>query len=144
MTDNTKTYARLHAVYLLATGADVPLTMSRIFTWEAWCARGWESTDLILVVKHIKSRIKEGRRWPESFRFSNLIENTSRFEEDLSEARALNRIPKVDHGKAEVLRATGRPLTDNQTTARPVGDIVALVTKEEAWANWEKMKKEIQ
>lgn len=68
--------------------------MAMHFAWEAWTSHGWTEADLVLVVKHIKKLIGLNRRRPESLRFYNLIGDTERFLEDVSEARALNRAPK--------------------------------------------------
>lgn len=99
---------RWHALYCALTDRELPCTMAMNFTWENFISHGWTEADLALVVKHIKSLIKLKRRRPESLRFHLLIGDTERFNEDISEARALARVPKPNYRRQEVLKATGR------------------------------------
>jgi hypothetical protein len=124
MTDKTPMLSDLHKHYVALTGLDLVLTMPRIYQWEAWKVHGWTSAELSLVVRHIQKRIKENRRRPESLLFRNLIQDTERFEEDLAEARALARVPKVNHALRSVMRASGRELKPEQGTARTPGQII--------------------
>lgn len=114
----------LHKVYVAITNRDMPMTMRMAFAWEDWVGHGFCESDLRLVVSHIKDLIKDNRRRPESFRFHNLIEDTDRFLEDLAEARALARKPKVDAGKAAVLRDSGRKAEPDGGKFRPVGELI--------------------
>jgi len=125
MTDSTPHLAAIHAVYNAVTKRQLPMTTSHMWAWEIWLAKGYTEADLKLVVKHINELIKEKRRRPESFRFHNLIEDCSRFQEDLSEARALYRRPAMDANRASVLRAAGRPVEQNEGKARSAADILA-------------------
>lgn len=106
--NHSEDHTALHAVYCAITKRDFRLTMREHFAWNVWKAYGLTEADLRLVVAHVNNLIAKGRRFPESLRFHNLIGNVDRFREDLAEARALARVPKVDKGKASVLAATGR------------------------------------
>lgn len=119
MTDETPNATRLHNLYCSLTGLQLKLMMREVFAWNAFTAHGFTEDDLRLVVPHLKAKIKAGRKWPSALLFRNLIEREDFFNEELSEAKALARVPKVDKGRESVLRATGRPpqVKDNVTTA---------------------------
>lgn len=121
----TEDHSQIHSIYCQLTQRDMPYSMQMHFAWNAWKYHGWGEDELKLVVNHIKNLIAKGRRYPESFRFNNLIMDTIRFQEDLSEARALSRIPKLDQGKASVLKATGRPVQPATPDAKPAGEILS-------------------
>lgn len=108
MTSETELATDLHAAYCSLTGMDLPLTMQRIFSWTAFKAKGWTKEDLALVIRHLQRKIRLARKWPSALLFRNLIERLDYFDEELSEARAMARAPKIDKGKADVLRATDR------------------------------------
>lgn len=119
----------LHKVYVETTGRVMPMTMRMAFAWEDWQGHGFVESDLRLVVAHIKSLISEKRRRPESLRFHHLIEDTDRFLEDLAEAKALSRKPKVDAGKAKVLKASGRSEEPPAGGFRPVAELIQAMRK---------------
>lgn len=108
MNDLTPALKALHQAYVTATGLKLEFTFQRLHAWELWKARGWCHADLLLVVTFLRQGIKDGRKWGSSLNFRSLIENMDAFEEHLAEARARGRIPKMDPGKREVLRATAR------------------------------------
>lgn len=108
MTDETPTLKALHEAYVKHSGRSVEFTMGRLQAWQLWVSHGWTLKDLEAVIAHVRKLISKGRKWESSLRFGLLIENTSNFEELLAEARAFGRIPKMDPGKREVLKATGR------------------------------------
>lgn len=98
----------IHARYNELSGRPVTLTMTRIFTWESFLAHGWTEADLALVVNRLKTLVAQNKRYDSCLLFSRLIADDEFFEEILSEARALYRVPKPNHAKAEVLKATAR------------------------------------
>jgi|SRR6478735_10834716 len=116
---NVPDYKSLHDLYVQLTGRNVEkfrdgtLTMKAIYAWDIWLARGFTEKDLRLVVRYIKKRIWQKRRYPESLSFHNLIENTSRFGEDLAESHCEFR-DYPDRNKQSVLRATGRPIKEHR------------------------------
>ena len=130
MTDQTPFIRKLHAQYCSCSGQFVALTMTRIMSWENWLAYGntvggWGESDIEAVIYFLKRLIKEGRKWPQSLWFKNLIQNTDNFEELHSAARAWKREPRFDFDKQRVLKATGRATKPEPQQAKPVGDIVA-------------------
>ena len=127
----------LHSCYCRVSGMEVPLTMQRMFTWEAWALPGHTIDDLRLVVEVLRRKIREGKNTLACLRFTNLIGDCERFQETLSEARAMSRAPKVDSGRADVLKATGRSATPEQSEARSVGDVLKA---EAAFKEFQKLK----
>ncbi len=97
----------IHATYCALTGLQVPLSMQRIYAWEMWCTE-FKPPDLEIVVRHLKQKVRERPKLLRCFKFEWFIGNRENFAEDLAEARALMRAPKVNGERASVLRATGR------------------------------------
>lgn len=100
------TPSSLHSQYVALTGLQITFTMARNFAWEQWQFHGWTPDDLAMVVRWLQKKNKRGGNY--SLKFSRLIENTSHFEECLSEARAESRVTKMPRERASALRSTGR------------------------------------
>lgn len=124
MTDITPAIQELHSAYCDSTKMSIELTMSRIFQWQAWQARGWGKAELRLVVQSLHRKIAAGKKWASALTFRRLIGDLEGFEEELADARALARRPRPGAREA-VLRATGRGCPSCQNTARRIRDIVA-------------------
>lgn len=113
-----------HSAYCKLTG--MPLRMGSLFdtrklAWQRFVAAGFTFHDVELVLTYLKAEIRAGRRLPGSQRFSNLIENLERFEEEAVTAKAVSRNQKpVPLAKDKVL-AQARPLV---TPSAPVTDTV--------------------
>lgn len=114
----------LHQSFVQLTGRQETLTMQKIFTWENWLINHWTAEDLKLVVEHIKAGIKKGRRNVAALKFHNLIGNTEAFDGDLSEAKALKRVPIPDKGRVEVLKATHREREMPKNTTKHVSEVI--------------------
>jgi hypothetical protein len=114
----------------------MPLTMKMHYAWANWNAQGWTEIDLELVIDHIKSLIKQDRRRPESFRFNNLIMDTERFQQDLSEARSFARAPKPTF-RDRVME--GRPKQGVKETVRTPEQVMAA---ERAFAEFRTWKEQ--
>lgn len=127
------TIESLHQTYLDYSGMICVLHTARYFPWEAWLERGFTEADLKLVIRHIKNEINDHRRTMAALKFSNLIQDADRFEEDLSVARALARRPKPDYERTRVLQATGRTETVTTTNAVPIKDVLAGMKAFEAF-----------
>lgn len=132
MTDESKPIEALHAEYCRLTGMPVALNMNRIYWWSIWRGRGNTIEDLRLVVEYLKNEMaqKPPRRWPGALKFSNLIVNEDRWEEDLNLARCWKRAqkPKSD-AKARVLAAREQrvdavDIPACTVTAKPIGDLI--------------------
>ena len=103
----TEDHAPIHAVYVRITNRPVIYDTRKYFAWQSWLAMGWTEADLRLVVAFILRRIKEGKRWQESLRFGNLIENHERFADDLIDAKMAERQVKPTP-RAKLLASVGR------------------------------------
>jgi hypothetical protein len=97
----------IHAEYCRLAGINLPYRLSYEYSWGLWLSEGWMKEDLATVIAHIKKRIKQKRRYPESLAFRNLICNRELFAELLAESKAESRAPT--YGPRErVLEAAGR------------------------------------
>jgi hypothetical protein len=76
-----------------------------------FCKQGYNENDLRLVIEVLRRKIKVGPNTLACLKFSNLIGDIEKFQESLSEARAMSRLPKVDKSRESVLKATGRTTT---------------------------------
>lgn len=126
------TIAELHATYVRETGISLALSADRMAAWQRWQARGWDVAQLVGVLRSIDKGVRakpQPLRNPGALRFSVLIADPEKFEEELGLARAEYRRrnvrkPKVyAPGKASVLRATGRPDEPPQQEAKAVKDV---------------------
>jgi hypothetical protein len=107
----------IHSLYCALTGLQIRLDMHREYIWFEYFRRGLTEDNLRAVVKHIKTGILNQRRNPGALRFSNLVAQFDRFEEELAEASAFSRPSGAPRGGlAEVLRATGRAPADGSAT----------------------------
>jgi hypothetical protein len=127
----------VHALYCQLTGMPIRLDMAREHEWFEWLKRGFTQRDLRDLVAHLRQEIRAGRRNPGCLKFRNLVVNLDYFEEDLAEARARSRVQKVDPGRSDVLRATGRPAGPPPKPARSTAEIMA---GEEAFKAFLKLK----
>jgi hypothetical protein len=79
---------RLHGIFCELTGQEgFSLRFGRDRVWWDWMRCGWGEEELRLVVRYLRRGIADGRRNPGALKFSNLIGQPDRFEEDLAEAR---------------------------------------------------------
>jgi hypothetical protein len=126
---------KIHQLYCALTGMQIRLDMAREHEWYHWIKRGFEERDLRDLVAFLRTEIRAGRRNPGALKFRNLIVNLDYFEEDLAEARATARQPKIDRGRAEALRATGRPAAPPTPPARDAGAIAQHIATDPAAAS---------
>lgn len=112
----------LHRNYCSLTGITIPLTMQRIYQWEAWGVSGWTRDDLALVIRHLKEKIRRGQKTISCLRFGYLIGNTEWFGEDLGEAQAVAKNQVRHTPRESVLRATCREtqMPDKVRTAEQI------------------------
>lgn len=88
MKDDTKSINALHSEYCRLARAQIALTTDRAYWWGAWVKRGFVIDDLQLVITAIRNGIKSKRRYPEALKWSNLIQDLDKFEEDLALVKA--------------------------------------------------------
>jgi len=127
-------HTALHQTYCALTHRNMVLTTREHYGWNAFVAKGWTEDDLRLVIGFIQRRIKAGKRFPESFRFHNLILDQSRFADDLLDARAEARQPRPS-AKDRLLASTNRPapIHDNAVRADQVHERSQLALRLKAW-----------
>ena len=114
----------LHESYCRETGLHIQCTTSRMYQWEVFLFRKFTLADLVVVCQGMKRQVTAKRRLMACLSFHRLIGDLENFEELLAEYRALGRAPKLDHGKAEVLRATGRTANPPHKEARSTKEII--------------------
>ena len=119
----------LHSLFCELTGRPVVLDLQgyREHQWHDWLKFGFTPDDVRLTVKYLKAKVNKGERNEGCLKFNNLIGNPLGFEEDLHQARAESRKPKVDHSLNRVLKCTGRPTKQEEVkvTVRAAADVIA-------------------
>lgn len=132
MTSANLSVTALHASYCAAMAIDLELTVSMERDWLSALQEGIQPDDLRLVICDRRKRIREGVRHKESLYLRNLIGNDERIADLLNEAavlRSLMRVPTVDEGKAEVMKATGRPVQSTPDNCRKMSDVFEAMRK---------------
>lgn len=128
----------LHTAWNGATGQDLRLRMfdyEREYGYQQFIKAGFTDKDMLTVVTYLQREIKKGNRLPGALRWSNCIGNLTRFEEDLSMARAEHRNAKPQPtAKQRVLqqaRPTIVPMTpeQSQNTAQPISVYIEALRK---------------
>jgi hypothetical protein len=77
----------LHAAYEARTGYKIALNIVRErswYEWLKWSDFAWTETELARVIGYLRRKIGKGERNEGALKFSNLIEQPDRFEEDLN------------------------------------------------------------
>lgn len=141
----------LHSLYndltFGTTRTRVMLTLMRMDAWRSWVRRGWDEDDLRLVLSSLLGAIRCGRRTASCLRFSRLVAwgGNEEFEEHLQQFRATRRVQKLDRGKAQVLRATGREVEQNQSRVKSVGEVIgAMASPGSVTAeDWKRLKENL-
>lgn len=98
----------LHTTYVRLSGRETRLEFGREALWAQFLAAHFTEADLTDVIRHLKFGINNGTRNPGALKFSNLIGQLDKFEEDLAEARAFGRSKPKNPERLAVLRMTGR------------------------------------
>lgn len=102
--------ASAHEAFERLTGRKYMLHHHRIFAWEKFLVRRkFTVEDIGIVVRHLQREVADKKAFLPQLWFSNVIEDTDRFEEYLNDAKARKRNalpPNTD--RDSVLEATGR------------------------------------
>lgn len=122
--DARQAVTQLHQVYCRLTGFNLPLDMAREMAWFEVHRRGITPGDIGILIAHLQREIRSDRRNPGCLKFRNLVGNPDYMEEDLQEAKARLRSPRVDPARADVLQATGRPSAADPPSARPASAVL--------------------
>lgn len=107
-----------HSAYQKLTGFTLPIRSlldMRRQAWQRLIAAGYTAADVELVILHLKSEIRAGRRFPGCLRFRNLVEDSEHFQEEVSMAKARNR--KRPPSAKESVLAMARPTVEERTPA---------------------------
>jgi hypothetical protein len=127
---------KLAALYETLTGFHLDhhgVCNPREQAWFAYVKAGFTGDDLILVVRWLQRRIKDGVRRPESLKFSNLLGDIYRFDEELNLARAQMRNAKARYNAKESVVASlptvrqGSPVVP--MTAKPISVYIEAMRK---------------
>jgi len=113
----------LHGRYVDLTGYPLNCTPPREWAWFEWIKGGFTAADLEIVIRHLNRGIRAGQRYPAALRFSNLIGDLERFEEDLAMAKAVSR-KSAPTARAQILSDTGRPPDSDAAPAREISEIL--------------------
>lgn len=92
--DPSATLSALHDLYCRSTRFDLRLDYTRQRAWHDFTLAGFTAADLVLVVGYLRKKIAASDRNIGALRFSNLVMQLDRFEEDLAMARAESRISR--------------------------------------------------
>lgn len=118
-----------HQQYCRLTNFNIPQRPENERAWLEYL-RTHTIEELALVVRYLKSQVKHEKRNEGCLKFSNLVANLSRFEEDLAMANAWARNGRpVPTEREKVLSATGRPPVKPPADKTP-GPIVAKLLAE--------------
>lgn len=120
---------QLHALYVRLTGLQLPLNPNREMLWQSWCKICQEvgvtsDNGLMILVRHLQSEIRAGRRNPGALKLHNLIGQFDLSQEDLAQAIAVSRRPTMAPGLKQVLKATGRSVEPPTSEARKASEIL--------------------
>lgn len=83
--------------------------LSKEFAWANWSRHGFSESDLVQVLRYLRSQVRRGERKPASMLFRNLIEYPENFEQELSLSKEARLQKKPETPRQEILRAAGRP-----------------------------------
>lgn len=117
----------IHHAYCESTGFDLQLSAFFERQWFEALKEGLTCDCVKLVIKERIRRIKEGVRRPECLLLRNIAGSEGAIADVAQEAAAIRarmRVKVFPRDKANVLRATGRPDEPEQSTMRPVGDVI--------------------
>lgn len=88
--DPIKHVRELHAHYCARFGQDIFYNMVRENLWKDWlgyCGWAWGKDEISMVIFYLREEIKRQKRNEGALKFSNLIGDPVKFEEDLALAR---------------------------------------------------------
>ncbi len=100
---------RLHGTYISLSGNDIPWGVTGYIqsVWFEW-AKQFSESDLRMVLLHLNKQIQLKHRNSGCVRFTNLVQDTVKFSQELSEVKAILRNRRVETPRQRILAATGR------------------------------------
>ena len=121
----------MHHAYCEATGFDIPLAPYFERQWFEALNCGLTCDCVRLVIKERVRRIREQVRKPECLLLRNVAGSEAAIFDVLQEAAAIRarmRVKVMSPGKAEVLRATGRPV-EPDGNVRPISEVIEAMRR---------------
>lgn len=112
----------------------------REMAWLEFIRRKYQPEDLVLTIHWIQGEIKATRRHPAALKFSNLLGDIYKFEEDLQMALAAMRNARKVQGAREKTLSLLRPIAAQET---PLEKEKARKAQEVALAAIQKLKKDL-
>jgi len=98
----------LHGLYCELTDQQgLGLRFDRMRMWHDWARCGWGQEELRLVVRYLLIGIEQGKRNNGCLKFSNLVGQVDKFEEDLFEARRVLKARKPKPALVERVQQVG-------------------------------------
>jgi len=125
----------LHTAFQEVSGRNTPLMPAWERGWLEAANAGLTPRDVRLVYKHRERAIKTGDRKPQCLSLRTWLRDDLEIADLVDEAfmlRAKMRQKQVHSGKAEVMRATGRPVELEQKEPQHVGDLELVKKLKEA------------
>lgn len=123
-TDKRAEIHRWHSSWNRETGQNIRLGVCSFQIECAWLElinAGHTESELVQVIRYLKGEIAKGERKPAALRFSSLIGNSLRFDEELELARGAARKPKPptpqQRAVARLRPAISEPITHNTRSA---------------------------
>ena len=110
----------LHDTYIARTGLEIVLNMARERLWAdwlTWSSDTWTPDDLTLTIRYLKTEIAKGNRNEGALKYSNLIGNPERFEEDLALAKKEHRHDPYQRRRSHTHTPAPASPTSSKTTA---------------------------
>lgn len=100
--------AQLHSLYETTIGVTLECNYKRQCQWLEFIRAGFTADDLKLMIWYRRKTVKEPRILANMLKFSFLIGQLDRTEEDIREARAMAKNKPRRTDRTRVLEATGR------------------------------------
>ncbi len=122
----------MHEAFCQARGIDLALNGCTERQWDDAIKMGMTPDDVRMVIKSRKERIKAGVRHEECLKIRNIAGSEDAIAEVLEEVAAIKaklRVKVYPAGKAEVLRATGRPDEPEQGKTMPFSEVIKGLRK---------------
>lgn len=128
----------IHEAYCRATKLTLKYTTYHHYVFERFLAEGHTQAELELVIAYLWKLVRKGQRTMQTFNFQSLIRDEPRFLDDLAQATAASRMPKVDAEKESVLKSTGRAEQSMAPTAVSAKAVLERPKLAEMLAEWKK------
>lgn len=121
----------LHSFYETTTGVKLECNYKRQCQWLEFIRAGFTADDLKLMIWYRRKTVKEPRILASMLKFSFLVGQLDRTEEDIREALAMAKNKPRRTDRTRVLEATGRS-AEKKTEPKTAAQVLAKVPLSEA------------